>query len=175
MGMAMGMGGAPFVPPGAEEWTVKIETTANQAVTGRLKLAAIAVHCELGLYEIKPDRIKEVQFNPMAKDAPGMFGMMGAQRDAVVMTASGEKIAGTVSIPQWWRVRTELGMLMPDAQRIKSLTFVARVEPEPGQKPGQMPQANGGGQPGGQKPNSSKPSGQPGPNKPGPETTEAPK
>ena len=124
------------VPRDAEEWTVKIETQASQAVTGRLKLANVAVQCDLGLYEIRPEKIREVQFTPVAKETPFIVGFNGGQRDGVVMTATGEKIAGTVFIPPWWRIKTDLGMLTPDGQRIKSLTFVAKVEPEPApQKP----------------------------------------
>jgi len=194
-------GGIVLMPDGsprdAEEWTVKIETASNQAVTGKLRVVSVAVQCDLGLYEIKPDKVKEIQFTPTTREAQlfaGPTGIQreavvvtagptGIQREAVVVTASGEKIAGMVGIPQWWRVRTDLGILTPDVQRLKSLTFVGPVEPEPGQKPqpasGSKPRSN-------QPPDTETPGSQPGsgsnpktsnsgPSKPNDGTAEAPK
>ncbi len=140
MGMSgMGGGGGGGMMRGAavitEEWTVRIETAGNQAVTGRLRLASVAIECDLGLYELRPDKVKEVQFGPK----PGESGVMmssgimagpGIRREGTVLTATGEKIAGTLAIPLTWRVRTDLGVLTPDAQKIKTLAFLARI-PEP--------------------------------------------
>ena len=148
VGMGGGMmGGRQEAPKDTEEWTVTIVTATNSAVTGRLRLVTVAIYCDLGFYEIRPDKIKEVQFGPLPRDAQVMFDPTGgAQRQGVLLTTSGEKIEGTVSLPQWWRVKTDLGTLTPGAQQIKSLTFVARVE-HAGQptsnKPGDPTKPNG--------------------------------
>ncbi len=151
-GMGFGMGG--MMPGGrptkilpVEEWTVKVEVRDDLSVTGRLKLQGVVVLCDLGLYRIKPEKVKAVEFGAK-REEPLIIGVQGAQRRGVVVTASGEKIAGIISIPQDWEVETDLGSLKPEAQNLKGITFLERVsaadpgagKPNPGpsavEKPG---------------------------------------
>jgi hypothetical protein len=169
-GMGGGLGGWGGMqqqkPP--EHWTVKAETFGSQAVTGKLRLDAVVVKCELGTYEIKPDKIKTIEFAATEPGSPMIVGMHGAERKGSVITSTGETVSGTVSIPNTWRIETDLGFLTPDAQQLKTFTFVAKVaaasQPsirEPGRvrtgdspvgdpskpKPGERPDGSKGGQP----------------------------
>jgi len=125
-GMGGGMGGMMMPGQNGERWTVKFETFDGQIVTGKLWLLSVAVECRLGLYEIKPGKIKSFQLNPAADPLIVVPG--GALREGSVLTNSGETVAGKILVPAWWKVETELGTLTPDSQHLKTLTFVARVE-----------------------------------------------
>ena len=154
-GMGGGMGGMKVVgrgvgPLSVEEWTVKVEVQNGQAVTGRLKLQAVAVQCDLGLYRIKPEMIKAIEFDAKPED-PFIVGPEGSRRLGTVVTVSGETIAGVLSVPQEWEVETDLGSLQPDAQNLKAITFLERAssrqpgEKKPGNpgKPGNKPNNSG--------------------------------
>jgi hypothetical protein len=160
MGMGMGgMGGGGMAalnspPKPLEEWTVKVETVGKQAVTGKLQLTAVAVRCELGIYEIKPAKVKAIEFAAAEGDTQPTFGMYGIERNGSVITTSGEKVTGIIAVPVSWRIETELGTLIPDAQQLKLFTFVARVptdgvgpdglKPNAGSKPGGSDKPKGG-------------------------------
>ncbi len=121
-------GPAPYGPAqGEEEWTVKVETFGNQAVTGKLRLGSIAITCDLGLYMIKPGKIKSIELAP-PKGQPIQDGN-GMRREGAVITMAGEKVTGTVHVPDW-TIETDLGMLTPDPQNLKTLTFLARAKDE---------------------------------------------
>ena len=146
-GMGGGVGGGGRGMP-TEEWTVKVEVQNDQAVTGRLKLQGVVVQCDLGLYRIKPEKIKAIEFDPK-KEEPVIIGDEGLQRRATVVTLSGEKIAGIVYVPHTWEVETDLGRLKPEAQNLKVITFLERVpdrQPGAGKPSGpQKPGGQGGG------------------------------
>jgi hypothetical protein len=130
-----------------ETWEVKVETFGNQVVTGRLQLARVFVQSEVGIYEIQPEKVKTIELSP-AQENQMVFTQAGVQRNGTVVTSTGSKIAGQVLVPIAWRIETDLGTLTPDAQQLKTLTFVARAEdpaPKPGvikpMKPGDNPPA----------------------------------
>jgi hypothetical protein len=131
-GMGGGMRARPQMP---EDWTARFETFNGQSVTGKIQLSSVDIACSLGLYEIKPGKIKSIQFNPAPETvAPSQNG---AFRDGTVLTDSGESVAGKINVPNWWKVETDLGTLTPDAQQLKAITFLGRSETrKPGEQPG---------------------------------------
>ena len=44
-----------------------------------------------------------------------------------MITESGESVAGKINVPNCWKVETDLGTLTPDAQQLKTITFIGRV------------------------------------------------
>jgi hypothetical protein len=146
MGGMGGMGRMAPKPP--EQWTVKVETFGNQSVTGKLGLDAVVVKCELGTYEIKPEKIKTIELGAIEPGVAMIVGMHGAERKGSVVTATGEKVTGTIAIPNTWRIETDLGFLTPDSQQLKTFTFIARAQADANQpdrkadrarKPGEKP------------------------------------
>lgn len=133
MGMGGGMGGmgggmrrsAP-----AERWKVQVASTNGQSVTGQLLVESVPIECDLGYYLIKPEKVKAVEFEP-GNEEPNQMGGVPRRKGAVV-TTSGERIAGILSIPHQWGIETELGHLKPEVAKLKSITFVERVAAKPG-------------------------------------------
>ncbi|WP_435008928.1 hypothetical protein P12x_000180 [Tundrisphaera lichenicola] len=123
-GMGGGMGGMGRLNRPMETWNVKFETFEGESVTGKLTLPSVAVSCNLGYYEIKPGKIKTVELEPMK--SPLIISPSGAEREGAVVTASGEKVAGKIHVPNW-NVETELGFLTPSAEHLKTMTFIGRV------------------------------------------------
>ncbi len=125
-------------------------------MTGQVRLASVSVHCELGTYEIKPEKVKAIEFDPHEAGTALIIGVQGAERNGTVITSTGEKISGIISVPNSWKIDTDLGTLTPDAQKLKSFTFVARVAAE-----NSKPQPNHAVKPGSQ-PNTGQPGNKPG-------------
>jgi hypothetical protein len=146
-------------PQAFEEWTARFETFNGQSVTGKIQIPSIEIACSLGLYEIKPGKVKSIQFNPAPEQL--VASPNGALREGTVLTDSGESVAGKVNIPNWWRLETELGTLTPDAQQLKTITFVGRAE---GRKPGEQQGKPGSqqGRPADQPAKQGEPQGKPG-------------
>jgi hypothetical protein len=138
-------------PRVAELWTVRIETFNNKGVTGKLLLASVDMECDLGLLEIKLEKIKMIQFSkphenrsPFDLPLPPTISGRGTPREGTVITTSGESIAGTIYVPGW-SIETEMGTLTPNATRLKTLTFLskAQVVSQPGpRKPGEPPKSS---------------------------------
>jgi hypothetical protein len=128
-GMGGGMrgigGGGRAQAQAPEEWTTKFETFNGQSVTGKIQLPSIEIACSLGLYEIRPGKIKSIQFNPAPEQL--VPSQTGALREGTVLTDSGESVAGKINVPNWWRLETDLGSLTPDAQQLKTITFIGRA------------------------------------------------
>src|SRR4051794_26016680 len=84
---------------------VKLEMNGGKTLTGTLVLTEVALHGDVGLYHVRPDRVKTIAFadeqgEPVTA-APYFNGMKGT-----VTTASGEEIVGTVFVNRWI-LRTE--------------------------------------------------------------------
>jgi len=111
---------------------VKIVAADGKTTSGTLRLTTAVISCSFGVYEIKPDKVQEIRFG----NGPGMNstltrGQMGLERSGQVVTTSGGVIDGVVLIPNWWRVETELGVLAPNSEGLKSMTFAKKADNSP--------------------------------------------
>ena len=67
---------------------------------------------------------------------PIIMAQGGMQRSGQIVTTTGEVIDGVVLTPSWWRVETDLGMLSPSPEALKSITFLKKGdEPPPATSP----------------------------------------
>ena len=114
----------------AQVCQVVMETTDGKTTTGHLRLTTAVIDCSLGVYEIKPTKVQEIRFEPPTNASPGVFDSSGIQRSGSIITTSGDKIAGVVLIPSWWRVETDLGSLAPNSLKIRSIAF-RETHPKP--------------------------------------------
>ena len=110
---------------------VKIVSADGKTTTGTLRLTTVVVACSFGVYEIKPDKVQEIRLSPHSNADPAVMGASGLQRPGSIATVSGEVIEGTVLIPSWWRVETDLGLLAPNSEGLKSISFVKSPENAP--------------------------------------------
>ncbi|WP_422924740.1 hypothetical protein [Singulisphaera sp. PoT] len=137
MGMGMGMGGmmarngrmVPQTPP--EEWNIKAELDGDRVVSGSLSLYNIMVEGDIGEYEIKPEKVKAIQFE---KGATIQQSPNGPQIPGTVITTSDEKVTGLISLPSW-RFKIELGILKPDPKKLRVVSFLSKVKVEEPKKP----------------------------------------
>lgn len=110
-------------------------------MSGSLLIASVPVECDLGIYHIKPEKIKAVRFtNPgekPAKQKPGGGpggGMGGPSAIApgyyggAVSTTTGGEIVGSVYVAHW-TVKTDLGVVTLDPSKLKSVTFTGKGDP----------------------------------------------
>ena len=114
----------------AKAVAVAMDTTDGKTTAGELKLTAAVVACSLGIYEIKSDKIQAIRFDPLTKDQHGLTDRAGTQRLGAIVTLTGEVIEGTILIPNWWRIQTDLGVLTPNSEKIKSITFTHSEGPQ---------------------------------------------
>ena len=123
-----GMGGGMAYPPWLhQEYSVKVETVEGRNVSGTLPLASVVVECDLGLYHVKPEKVKAVRFlNP--KEHVAVRGPDGTRVPGAVATVSGEEITGTIIVPTWM-LTTDLGAVVLDPAKLKSLTLVGKTDP----------------------------------------------
>lgn len=162
-----GGGGGAFGPAGmmfqdfgtagaesAKAARVAVRLTADDGrmVKGHLRLTSVVIGSSLGVYEIRPEKVREVRLAAKADDgaAQVIVGGGGAQKAGSIVTVGGEVIEGVVLIPHWWRIETELGQLRPNPQALTSISFFReegppeRLEPVPGRD---IPPAPGAGVP----------------------------
>lgn len=118
---------------------VRIVSADGKTTAGGLRLTTVVVGCSFGIYEIKPEKVQEIRFGPApSANMPAVMGQTGMQRSGQIVTTTNETIDGTVLIPSWWRVETDLGLLAPSPEAIKSITFLKKTEadglvvPDPG-------------------------------------------
>jgi len=126
-----GMGGSMPIraqAPSPPALAVKVGMAGDKSLVGQLRVASVSITCDLGFYELRAEKIREVRFDeeqpePLIKD------MRGARVEGTIVTSSGEEFHGTVYVPDW-KVETALGTLTPDPQKLKSLSFTANANAE---------------------------------------------
>ena len=123
--MVYDFGSAGIDSSKGERCPVRIVSGDGKTITGVLGVAAVIVGCPFGTYEIKPAKVQEVRFTPtQGANVAVLKTQAGSQRNGQVVTTTGEVIEGVILLPHWWRVETDLGMLAPAPEGIKSMTFV---------------------------------------------------
>ncbi len=138
-------------PEKTQVFLVKVVSTDDKTSTGTLRLTSAVIGCSFGIYEIKPDKVQEIRFDVNPRMDQFLIGQGGVQRPGAIVTMSGEVIDGTILIPKWWRVETDLGLLTPSPDGLKSIVFVKKMEnsppaddfklPAPGSSPPLIPNA----------------------------------
>ena len=116
-------------PKKSQVCSVKVVSIDGKTATGTLRLTSAVIGCPFGVYEIKPDKVQEIRFGQQPRMDQVIMDQTGVKREGVIVTTTGEELEGTVLIPNWWRVETDLGLLAPNSQGIKSITFAKRLEP----------------------------------------------
>jgi hypothetical protein len=107
---------------------VKVGTVGGKSVTGTLTVAYIQVVSDLGVYAIKPEKVKEVQISAPAPDeGPMITGPSGTMVPGVVVTRSGDEIAGKIAVNHW-QVETDLGSLMLNPETLKSVAITGEPQ-----------------------------------------------
>jgi len=122
---------------GWPSWSVQVETKNDTRVAGTLVLQSVKVDCDLGILEIKADKLKVVHFT--ADDAP-IIGPEGTRLRGDIVTASGSTVKGTLIVPEL-KMKTDLGTLTLAPQKLRSITFNGPDGPDPkaeGPKPGTL-------------------------------------
>ena len=120
-------------PKKSQVCSVKVVSSDGKTTTGSLRLTSAVIGCSFGIYEIKPDKVQEIRFDTQPGMNQVVMGQTGVQRLGLIVTTTGEEIEGTILVPSWWRVETDLGLLAPNSEGIKSIAFVNQVEaPRPG-------------------------------------------
>lgn len=132
-GFAQNLHGAGAESPKAVKAAVRVLAADGKAVDGTLRLTTAVVASTLGVYEIKPEKVREIRLDPRAGDdfSSVLMDAGGVQRPGRVVTTGGEVIEGMVFLPQWWRVETDLGELTPNPVTLQSITFVREADAAP--------------------------------------------
>ena len=121
---------------GWPSWSVQVETRSDSRVAGVLHLRSLKVDCDLGILEIKADKLKAVNFTG---DDPPIVGPEGTRFKGDIVTASGSTVKGTLIVPEL-RMKTDLGTLTLAPQKLRSITFKGAEIPEPkAESPGPGP------------------------------------
>ncbi len=137
-------------PRGAQVLPVKIVAADGKTTTGALRLTTAVISCPFGFYEIKPEKVQEIRFNNRSNTgAPVVVGPTGLQRSGQIVTVAGDVIEGVILLPSWWRIETELGVLAPNSEGLKSISFLKETAgslttppesiPPPGRRTSQPP------------------------------------
>jgi len=111
----------------AQRWLVKVETLAGKSVSGTLTLAGVPIDCDLGRYYIKAENVKSVRFTMPNEHAMVMGPGAAIQVQGAVAPREGEEIDGSLVINNW-TVETDLGQLTLYPSKLKSVTFLKKVE-----------------------------------------------
>ena len=112
---------------GWPSWSVQVETRHDSRVAGTLLLQSLRVDCDLGILEIKADKIKVVNFTA---DDPPIVGPDGTKLKGDIVTASGSTVKGTLIVPEL-KMKTDLGTLTLAPQKLRSITFKGQDGSEP--------------------------------------------
>ncbi len=123
-------------------YSVGVTTSGGQSVSGAMTLGWVVVDCELGCYEVEPDKVKEIRFTPLRNGQVIMYANMMPLAEGTVVTSSGLEISGNVLVENW-KLRTDLGVVTLNAATLKTLTFKGRAadQPIPESKPRGEPKA----------------------------------
>ncbi len=105
-----------------EKWKVEVKMDDNRTFEGILTLASFDVQSDLGLYAIKPEKIKEVHFEVYPTNIEERQGRSPNDFVGTIVTTTGEKFSGLILFPQEG-IETELGTLRPNTLKLRSLTF----------------------------------------------------
>lgn len=119
----------PPKPGSLRPYPVKVET-AGGAVSGTLRLASVVLQGDLGLYEIKPDKVAEIRLDPRNPNEPVIVGPGGSPHPGTVVTRSGESLKGRVII-QKWQLETDLGVLTLSPETLRLVSFSGREKERP--------------------------------------------
>lgn len=121
-GMMMGPMPTPPKPGNLKPYPVQVESGGGN-VSGTLRLAAVVLQSDLGQYEIKPEKVREIRFLIRNADERfGRIGLLSAPVPGVVVTRTGEELKGNVLVQQW-QLETELGTLTLNPATLKLVTF----------------------------------------------------
>ena len=115
-------------PKKSQVCSVKVVSGDGKTTTGTLRLTSAVIGCPFGIYEIKPEKVQQIRFDQPPAMNQIIMGQTGVQSEGLIVTTTGEEIEGTVLIPSWWRVETDLGLLAPNSQGIKSITFAKKAD-----------------------------------------------
>ena len=85
-------GSAGVVSSGAREYPVQITAGDGKTTSGTLRMNSAVLGCPLGIYEIKPEKVKEIRFPDSGQSAPMLWGQSGVQRPGAIVTTKGEVI-----------------------------------------------------------------------------------
>ncbi len=144
-GVGFGVGFQQFGTAGADNpkksqvCPVKVVSADGKTSMGALRLTSGVVGCSLGIYEIKPEKIQEIRFDSQPELNQIVMDQTGTQRIGTIVTTSGEVIDGSILIPKWWRVETDLGFLTPSPAGLKSIVFIKKAENSPPAVDGSIP------------------------------------
>jgi hypothetical protein len=136
-------GGGGFPQETQTKWTVRVELVGGQSVEGPLHLDPIAIEGDLGLYAIKPEKIKAIRLSPQGDDP--LSAGASAQIHGTVITTTDEEIGGVIYVPTEWTIETDLGTLKLNPAKLRSITITDKPEGKAPTKPG----AGGARAPGG--------------------------
>lgn len=106
-------------PDGNLSWSVQVETRTDSRVAGTLTLQSLRVDCDLGILEIKANKIRVVNFT--AGETP-IIGPEGTRLKGEIVTASGSTVKGMLIVPEL-NMKTDLGTLTLAPQKLRSITF----------------------------------------------------
>lgn len=114
---------------------IRVTSADGKTTNGTLRVTTVVVACSLGVYEIKPEKVQEIKLDPHSPADPGIVGPSGMQRKGSIITNSGKIIEGTVLIPSWWRVETDLGSLTLSSTELQSIQFTHDASLPPASNP----------------------------------------
>jgi hypothetical protein len=125
--MMMGPMPAPPKPEKMKPYGVKVESGGG-SVAGTLRLASVVLYSDLGQYDIKPEKVREIRFLPRQPDQPGVqFGHLSAPVPGVVVTRTGEELKGNIVVQQW-QLENDLGTITLNPTSLKLVSFTAQGE-----------------------------------------------
>jgi len=132
-GMMTGPPPATPKPGNLKPYPVQVESGGG-IVSGTLRLAAVVLESDLGQYEIKPDKVREIRFLPRGANEPYFqIGYLSAPVPGVIVSRSGEELKGNVIVQQW-QLETELGTLTLNPDTLKRVTFAGHEKEKAGKE-----------------------------------------
>jgi hypothetical protein len=125
--MMMGPMPAPPRPEMMKPYGVKVES-GGSSVAGTLRLASVVLFSDLGQYDIKPEKVREIRFLPRQSDQPFVqYARLSGPVPGVVVTRSGQELKGNVVVQQW-QLDTDLGRITLNPVSLKLVTFTSQGE-----------------------------------------------
>jgi len=132
-GMMMGPLSAAPKPGSLKPYPVQVESGGGH-VSGTLRLATVVLRSDLGQYEIKPEKVREIRFLARQANEPYVqIGYLSAPVPGVIVTRTGEELKGNVIVQQW-QLETELGTLTLNPDTLKLLTFAGHEKEKAGKE-----------------------------------------
>jgi hypothetical protein len=132
--MMMGPMPAQPRPETMKPYGVKVESGGG-SVAGTLWLASVVLYSDLGQYDIKPEKVREIRFLPRQPDQPFIqYGRLSGPVPGVVVTRSGAEMKGNVVV-QEWHLDSDLGRITLNPVSLKLVSFTSQGEKSQKDKP----------------------------------------